>query len=138
VILLDTNVLSVLMQSRRDPMVVSWLDQQVPESIWTTSINVFEIEFGLAIMDEGRRRTDLTRAFGELLREDLAGRVALFDVAAARAAATLAARRQRAGRPVDFRHTEIAGVALARRARIATRNIRHFQDLDPPPIDPWA
>ena len=137
-ILLDTNVLSALMRREPEPIVVAWLDRQIPEAVWTTSINVFEIEFGLALMEKGRRRDDLTRAFALLLRDDLAGRVAQFDTASASAAADLAARRQRQGRPVDFRDTQIAGIALVRRARIATRNIRHFHDLDPAPIDPWG
>ncbi len=137
-ILLDTNVLSALMRAAPDPVVVAWLDKQAPEAIWTTSINVFEIEFGLALMEDGRRRDALARAFALLLRDDLAGRVAPFDTEAATAAADLAARRQRAGRPVDFRDTQIAGVARVRRAQVATRNVRHFDDLDPAPINPWA
>ena len=42
------------------------------------------------------------------------------------------------GRPVDIRDTQIAGIALARRATLATRNVRHFGDLKVPIIDPWA
>ena len=60
-----------------------------------------------------------------------------FDSAAANEAAVLAAVRQKAGRSVDMRDTQIAGIALARRARLATRNVRHFQDLDVPVVDPW-
>ena len=61
-----------------------------------------------------------------------------FDAAAASEAATLAADRQRRGRPVDIRDTQIAGIAMARRAIVATRNIRHFQDLAVSVVDPWA
>ena len=137
-ILLDTNVLSALMRPEPDLVVIDWLDRQNPQTIWTTTVNVFEIEFGIARMDFGRRRDRLSRAFGLLIRDDLAGRVAVFDVAATSAAAALAARREGQGRPVDFRDTQIAGIAIARRARIATRNVRHFQDLDAAPINPWA
>jgi hypothetical protein len=48
-----------------------------------------------------------------------------------------AAERQKAGRPVDVRDTRIAGIALARNATLATRNVRHFRDLKIPVIDPW-
>ncbi|PYR76692.1 MAG: VapC toxin family PIN domain ribonuclease, partial [Acidobacteria bacterium] len=65
-------------------------------------------------------------------------RVLDFDVAAANAAALLAAERQRAGRGVDMRDTQIAGIALARRATLATRNVRHFADLKIPVVDPWT
>jgi predicted nucleic acid-binding protein len=43
-----------------------------------------------------------------------------------------------AGRPVDMRDTQIAGIALARRATLATRNVRHFEDLQLQIVDPWA
>ena len=59
-----------------------------------------------------------------------------FDTAAAAQAAALAAQRQRAGRPVDLRDTQIAGIALARRATVATRNARHFAELSV--VDPWG
>lgn len=39
---------------------------------------------------------------------------------------------------VDMRDTQIAGIAVARRATLATRNVRHFADLQVPVVDPWA
>jgi predicted nucleic acid-binding protein len=138
VIILDTNVLSVLMQATPDVRVIEWLDQQAPESIWITSITLFESRLGLALLPEGRRRQALEASFERLLNEDLQNRVLVFDAAAALEAATLAAARQRTGRPVDLRDTQIAGIAAARRASIATRNLRHFQDLTVPVISPWA
>ena len=138
VILLDTNVLSALMQTRPDAVVVAWLDAQPPESIWTTAVTVFEIRFGIELLPPGRRRKALEATFEDMLREDLSGRVAAFDVAAAAEAATLAARRQRRGRPVELRDTQIAGIALARRAALATRNVRHFDGLNVNVVSPWA
>jgi toxin FitB len=137
-ILLDTNVLSALMHDLPDPGVVAWADRQVPEELWTTSISVFEIRFELGRLPAGRRRRGLEAAFEELLGEDLGGRVAPFDIAAATAAGHLAARRQAAGLSVDMRDTLIAGIALARRAVVATRNVRHFGDLETGTVDPWA
>jgi toxin FitB len=84
-ILLDTNVVSALMQSAPDPVVVEWLDRQPA---------------------------------------DIAGR--------------LAAERRRAGRPVEIRDVQIAGITAARRARLATRNLRHFEGLGLALVDPWA
>ena len=60
-----------------------------------------------------------------------------FDSAAATEVASLAAERQNDGRPLDMRDTQIAGIALARRATLATRNLRHFCDLTVPVVDPW-
>lgn len=112
-----------------------WLDQQPAESIWITSITLFEARLGLAFLPKGRRRQSLESAFGRLVEEDLENRVLDFDSAAATEAAALAATRQRAGRPVDMRDTQIARIALARRAALATRNVRHFQGLSVTAVD---
>ena len=60
-----------------------------------------------------------------------------FDSAAAAEAASMAAIRQTAGRAMDVRDTLLAGIALARRATLATRNERHFQGLKLPLLNPW-
>ncbi len=137
-IILDTNVLSALMRKAPDASVVTWVDRQAAESVWITSITLFESRLGLALLPTGRRRQLLEAAFDRLLGEDLQNRVLDFDSAAANAAAALAAARQVAGRPVDMRDTQIAGIALARRATLATRNVRHFDDLKVPVVDPWT
>ncbi len=137
-IILDTNVLSALMRSDPDPPVLKWLNLQAPQSVWITSITLFESRLGLALLPAGRRRKALESAFDRLLDEDLENRVLAFDSEAALQAAGLAAARQRAGRPVDIRDTQIAGIAQARRATLATRNVRHFEGLTVPVLNPWG
>lgn len=136
-ILLDTNVLSALMQREPDQTIVAWLDEQPSESVWTTSITVFEVRMGLELLAKSRRRSQLEQEFDRLLVEDLDGRVQLFDRAAADAAGTIAASRQRAGRPVEIRDVQIAGVASSRKATLATRNLRHFEALGIHLVNPW-
>ena len=130
--------LAALMRAAPDAAVVRWLDRQPAESIWITSITLFEARFGLALLPSGRRRQKLESEFDRLLQEDLENRVLDFDSAAAAEAASLAAARQKSGRSVDIRDTQIAGIALARHATLATRNIRHFADLEISIVDPWV
>lgn len=137
-IILDTNVLGALMRTAPEAPVVAWLDRQPADSVWITSITLFEARFGLALLPSGRRRQTLEAAFARLLEEDLENRVLDFDSAAATEAASLAAARRKSGRPVDMRDTQIAGIVLARRAMLATRNARHFQDLKISIVDPWV
>jgi len=135
-IILDTNVISALMRAQPDATVVGWLDRQPPESIWTTAVTVLEIRLGIELLVTGKRRNQLEALFEQSLAEDFQDRILPFDRDAAREAAALVAQRQREGRPVDLRDTQIAGIAVARRATLATRNVRHFQGVDV--IDPWA
>jgi toxin FitB len=137
-IILDTNVLGALMRTRPEASVIAWLDRQPAESIWITSITLLETHFGLALQPPGRRREALEVAFARLLKEDLENRVLDFDSAAAIEAAVLAAARHKSGRSADMRDTQIAGIALARHATLATRNVPHFADLKIPIVDPWA
>jgi len=138
VIVLDTNVLSALMRREADPAVVRWLDLQPSESVWTTAVTVFEIRFGLELLAPGRRRRQLEDAFSRALDEDFQGRILSFDHQSANEAASRAAERRAAGKSVDFRDIEIAGIVSARRATLATRNARHFADLNIELVDPWA
>jgi len=137
VTVLDTDVLSALMRREADLSVISWLDHQAAEFIWTTSITVFEIRFGLELLAPGRRRRQLQEAFAIILDEDFQGRILPFDTDAAHAAATRAAQRRTAGLTVDFRDIEIAGIVAARRATLATRNTRHFYGLGIAIVNPW-
>jgi toxin FitB len=137
-IILDTNVLSALMSRTPDRAVIAWLDGQPRTSIWTTSVTILEIQFGLQTMPKGKRQTRLLTAFETVLASLIELRVAPFDAAAAQRAGDLMAQRHRKGRPVELRDTMIAGIALACRASLATRNTSHFEDLSIPVINPWA
>jgi predicted nucleic acid-binding protein len=135
-IVLDTDVLSAAMA--RDELVVAWLNRQSRTTLWTTAVTVFEIRSGLMAMPSGRRRAERELAFGNILENEMEGRILPFDSPAAEEAAALVALRRRAGRPRDVRDTMIAGIALARRARLATRNVRHFDDLNVLVVNPWS
>jgi toxin FitB len=135
-ILLDTNIVSALMHEPVDSGVGDWLDRQPRTSIWTTSVTIFELHFGIEIMALGRRRAALTQAFISLI-DKLDGRIAVLDREAAERAAELMAVGRKQGRPRDLRDTVIAGIALARHAALATRNTAHFEHSGIALINPW-
>jgi predicted nucleic acid-binding protein len=137
-IVLDTNVLSALMRRKPEQRVVEWLDRQPWKSVWTTSITILEIRFGLHALPLGKRRSQLIDAFEKVVLEKLEQRIAAFDHAAADQAADVMADRRKKGRPGDLRDTLIAGIVLARGATLATRNVQHFSDLPLNLINPWG
>ncbi|PYV12886.1 MAG: VapC toxin family PIN domain ribonuclease [Acidobacteria bacterium] len=137
-VIVDTNVLSALMSRAPDKRVIAWLDNQPRTSMWTTSVTILEIQFGLETLPMGKRRAGLMRAFETLLADKIERRIAPFDAAAAQLAGSLMATRFRKGRPVELRDTMIAGIVLASHATLATRNTSHFDDLSSPVINPWA
>ena len=137
-ILLDTNVVSALMLPNADPAVVDALDRLPRTDVWITAVTLQEIRLGLLISPQGRKRAAREAAFATVLRRVVAGRVAPFDQASAEAAAALDAARRARGRSVEVPDTQIAGIAISRRATICTRNVRHFEDAGVPLLNPWA
>jgi predicted nucleic acid-binding protein len=120
-----------------DSRVETWLNSLDRASVWLTAVLVFEVKGGIDYMVEGRRKQRLLRAFDGFLEMGFQDRVLSFDQAAALAAARIGAERKRRGRPVDIKDTLMAGIAVSRDAVIATRNVRHFEDLPVDVINPW-
>ncbi len=136
-ILLDTNVLSALMHPVPNASVVAWLDRQSEREIWISTVSVFEVEYGLNLMPVGKRRVHLETAFAVLLGQGLRGQIADFDPRAATEAGKLMARRQQEGRDYKPLDAMIAAIAVTRRASLATRNVKHFDDLSITVVNPW-
>jgi predicted nucleic acid-binding protein len=136
-IVLDTNVISALMRPDMNPAVVSWLDRQTSSIVWITAISVLEVRSGLFLLPDGKRKSGLLERFDQFLRDEIVGRVLPFDRNAAEAASILSAKRIAVGRNIDRMDTQIAGIVVSRRAVLATRNIKDFNDLDIPLVNPW-
>lgn len=128
-IILDTSILSDLMRTTSSAHIERWINTQPRESIWTTSICLYEIRFGLARLPAGARKNRLEQAFEDVIARDIEARIAPFDTEAAEATAELAASRRSSGTTIDLADTLIAGTAPSRNARVATLNARHFADL---------
>ena len=136
-VILDTDVLSALTHPAPNGSVLAWFNNQPRPSIWTTAITVLEVRLGIEIMPMGKRRSALGQRFERVIQQSLERRVAEFDLIAAHETALLMAKRRAAGRSGELRDSMIAGITIARRATLATRNTRHFNDLPISVVDPW-
>lgn len=137
-VILDTDVLSALMVPAPNEAVLAWFNEQPRPSIWTTSITILEIRLGIEIMPPGRRRSALGQSFERVVQRSLERRIAEFDFDAANETASLMAKGRARGRTGQLRDSMIAGIAIAHRATVATRNTRHFSDLPVAVVDPWT
>lgn len=126
-IILDTNIVSALMLAEPAPEVISWMDRINEELLWITAISVYEIQFGIELLPEGHKKKMLNQRFEEMLRYDYRNRIIEFDVDAAIIASEVNAEQKRTGRNCDIRDVQIAGIALARAASLATRNTKDFE-----------
>lgn len=136
-IVLDTNVLSEEMGTASEQKVNSWPEAQDRASSLTTIITEAELRYGVAVLPDGRRKTDLAGAAQHVMAL-FSGRIFPFDSAAAvELAAILAARRQ-PGRPIASHDAQIAAIARSRGMSVATRDIGDFADCGVAQINPWA
>ncbi|MEO1302790.1 MAG: type II toxin-antitoxin system VapC family toxin, partial [Myxococcota bacterium] len=125
-ILLDTNVISELLRSKPNSEVQVWLAQQDGSTVYLSAVAEAELRFGVAAMPAGRRRDGLMSAIDAILRDDFRDRILPFDTSAAKHYADIAAKRRSAGQPISQFDCQIAAIARAHRAELATRNVRDF------------
>jgi toxin FitB len=136
-ILLDTNVVSEWMKASPDPAVIAWLDCQRPAHLHLSAVVVAEIETGIALLPDGRKRERLRLAADTVLAA-FQGRCLPLDCAAAPFYADTLARSRRLGRPMSVEDAQIAAIARAKGLHLATRNGADFDFLDDLTlIDPW-
>ena len=136
-ILLDTNVISEAMKPAAHPSVRDWLDAQVAETLFLSSITIAELSFGIGALPAGRRRDNLAAALDGVLGL-FAGRVLSFDVLAARRYGDLAVRARAAGRGFPTPDLYIAAIAGAHGFAVASRDTSAFAAAGLRVIDPWT
>jgi len=137
-IVLDTNIVSELLRPEPAPQVEAWLSRQDGATVYFTSVGEAELRYGVAILPAGRRRSALAEAIEGMLEEDFHDRILPFDRAAASAFAEIAAERRAAGRPISQFDCQIAAIARARNAAVATRNTDDFDGCGVELINLWG
>jgi toxin FitB len=136
--ILDTNILKVWMRPDDSGPEARWVNARSGQRIYITTVSQAEVLAGLATMPLGRKRAALEAAASEMFAIDFAYRILPFDENAARAYAEVLAARQAAGRPIAALDAQIAGITLARDARLVTRNAKDFEGCGVREvIDPW-
>ena len=136
-IVLDTNVVSELMRGTPDRQVVAWVAGQPAAGLFTTSITQAEILHGIMLLPAGKRRTAIAQAAEAMFDEDFDGRVLAFGSEAAQPYAQIATARRRSGRPIAHFDAQIAAIAYAAGASVATRNTADFDGCGVRVMNPW-
>ena len=132
--LLDTNVLSEMTREVPHPGVIAFLAEQ--EDLWLPSLVVHELEYGVQLLPQGRRRDRLQAMLTSII-STYSDRILALDRPAAESAARLRAQARRMGRPLDLGDALIAGIAQSNVLTIATRNVRDFDYVEVAVISPW-
>ena len=116
---------------------IDWLDQQVRSTLFLTSVSVAELYRGIALLPEGRRKSDLKSETDKLLETLFSTRVLSFDLAAAHIYAQVSSRAKLGGFEISFADGQIASIALTHGFAVATRDVAPFQAAGVTVINPW-
>lgn len=136
-ILLDTNLVSEAIKPEPHPSVLAWLDAQVAETVFLSSITVAELLFGIGALPDGRRKDMLAARIDGLL-DQFVGRVLYFDIPAARRYADLAVKARAAGKGFPTPDGYIAAIAAAHGFAVASRDTSAFNAAGLAVINPWT
>ena len=136
-ILLDTNVISELMRAEPARIVLDWFGNHEAGDLFISAVTEAELRTGVAILPEGQRRDRLQLAIDAMIDQDFQLRVLPFDSLAAKAYAEIAAQRRAVGRPIAEADCQIAAIARATDAPIATRNVKDVDGCGVRVINPW-
>lgn len=133
--LLDTNVISELTKDAPARRVIEFLSTDQYE-FWISSVVIHELEYGLELLPQGRRRSDLQDLLWGFVAEHR-GRIVPLDQTGAEWAARFRARAHRTGRVLELGDALIAGTAKSRTLAVATRNVVDFSELELEVVNPW-
>ena len=136
-ILLDTNIVSEVMKAAPSPAVVAWLNNQDAMTVFVSTITIAEIEYGLRLLPDGKRRSGLRGRFERFLTQAFEGRVRSFDQQATRLYGEIMGARRETGRPMTVPDGQIAAIARSQGDSIATRNVTVFTDCGLTIINPF-
>ena len=137
-ILLDTNVISEPLKASADLNVLAWIDAQIIETLYLSTISLAELRFGIAVLPEGKRRETLHSSLEQRVLPLFAGRILSFDDQAAGAYATLRARARATGQAIAPTDGYIAAIAATQGFAVATRDTSPFDAAGLTVINPWT
>lgn len=137
-ILLDTNIISEPLKAAGEPKVLAWIDAQIIETLYLSTISLAELRFGIAVLPEGKRRDALHFGLEQRVLPLFAGRILAFDEAASQSYAALRATARAAGLAIAAADGYIAAIALAHGLAVATRDTSPFAAAGLTVINPWT
>ena len=135
-IVVATNVTSELMRRSPSPALTTWVRARSAPELYTTSITLAEVRYGIERLPDGRRK-DLLRITADEVFSTFADHVLAFDGTAAVEYAGIVSSRERAGEPIDGFDAQIAAICRARDATLATRNVKDFHGTGIEVTNPW-
>ena len=137
-ILLDTNIISEALKTVGDEKVLAWMDAQMIETLYLSTISLAELRFGIGALPEGKRRDILNSTLEQRVLPIFSGRILAFNEAASQSYAILRSRARSLGLAIATADGYIAAIAATNGFAVATRNTSPFDAAGLKVINPWS
>ncbi len=129
---LDTSVLSELRRAHPEPTVVAWIRGHPEEILYTTAMNIYEIQRGIeAVPQQDDHQRAVFQRWLDKIMERFTGRILEWDAEAALHAA------KRATTNVDMKDCVIGAIADRHDMTVVTRNVKHLARVSRRVVNPW-
>jgi len=136
-IVLDTNVVSELLNPVPNPRVVRWAGSSAPSTLYLTATSLTELLSGVEFLPSGKKRDLLAVAMSNLIGILFQNRILPFYRVAAEALAKMRARARALGRPLPFSDGQIAAIAWVHGFAVGTRDTSPFEAAGVAFVNPW-
>ena len=137
-ILLDTNIISEALKTVGDEKVLAWMDAQMIETLYLSTISLAELRFGIGALPEGKRRDILNSTLEQRVLPIFSGRILAFNEAASQSYAILRSRARSLGLAIATADGYIAAIAATNGFAVATRDTSPFDAAGLKVINPWS
>lgn len=136
-LLLDTNLLSEVQRPAPSPKVLEWLETIDEDRAFISVASIAELRRGVALLEDGRRRTALAAWLAHDLPERFAKRILPIDQAIAERWGDLMAQSRKSSVALSVMDGFFAATALTNNLTLVTRNVRDFATFGVPLLNPW-
>ncbi len=136
-LLLDTCVLSEFASKQPNEGLINWLEQQLEERLYISTITSGELKCGTERLPASQRRERLEQWLTSDVFERFSGRMLVIDTLVMLQWGALRAQLERAGRPMPAVDALIAATVLAHNMQLVTRNVQDFASAGVQLINPW-
>ena len=137
-ILLDTNVVSELKKASPNRKVVAFVAGQSLDRLFLSTVTLVEIRFGIELVGDAARRSDLTLWLDNHLRPMFDGRILPADEDVLLKWRLIIEAGRKSGHTFSHPDVLIAATAAVHGLVVATRNAKEFAAAGVGVLDPWT